>query len=243
MMVKEVSEPYSHGYASIPLVEIQPFDVPQSQLPADSQRNIVNILSLLQQEITDHTFTKHILSGVRIPQDEDGTKQKISYGSKRMIVLEDSGAKLDTIGSDVSQADSLRKQIELEETNLYYASGFGRPNVEPTALSGTSRLIAMEDFFINCDALKNAIEVAENKILAIIGSKENGEVTETAYISKYVADDAGEDLQKLRDLISLPLPNTFKQLAIRDYVNKFYNVSDEDMQKIEDELQNGEPAV
>jgi len=243
MMVKEVSEPYSHGYASIPLVEIQPFDVPQSQLPADSQRTIVNILSLLQQEMTDHVFSKFILSGVRVPQDDSGTQQKITYGSKRMIILEDSGAKLDLLGADHGSADSLRKQVEIEETNLYYASGFGRPNVEPTALSGTSRLIAMEDFFINCDALKNAIEVAENKILAIIASKESGEVTETAYISKYVQDDAGEELQKLRDLLALPLPNTFKQLAIRDYVNKFYNVSEEDMQKIEEELLNGEPAV
>jgi len=242
MIVKDMSATYSHGYASIPLVQIQPFDIPQSQLPADSQRTIVNILSLLQQEITDHTFTKHILSGVRIPQDEDGAKQKITYGSKRMIVLEDSGAKLDTIGSDVSQADSLRKQVELEETNLYYAAGFGRPNVEPTALSGVSRLIAMEDFFISCDALKNAIEVAENKILALISSKESGEVTQTAYIGKYVADDVGEDLQKLRDLLALPLPNTFKKLAIKDYINKFYNVSDEDMRMIEQELLANEPV-
>lgn len=240
--VRSMGEEYSHGYDAIPLVEILPFELPQSQMPADSQRTIVNILSLLQQEIVDHTFTKHILSGVRINQDGE-ENQKISYGSKRLIVLEDPSAKIETIGSDVTQSDSLRKQIEIEETNMYYSAGFGRPNIEPTALSGVSRLIALEDFFINCNALKTAIEKAENQILQVIVSKEGGSADLTAYVSKFVADDAGEELMKVRDILAMNLPKEFHKMVVLEYINRFYNVSDEKLKLMEQELMDGDQSV
>ena len=239
--VTAISEPYAHGYSDIPLVEIEPFDDSQAKPISYSQRTIVNILSLLMQEVSDHTFTKHILSGVRNPQDDSGNTNKITYGSKRMIVLEDSGAKLDTIGSDVSQAESLRKQIEVEEANLYYSAGFGKSNAQDvTNLSGIALLISREDFFINCNQLKMTIEQAENKIMELISGKEGIEYVPAVYSDKYIADDNGEHLLRLRDLLALPLPATFKKLAIRNYINTFFNVGENDMSIIEQELNSQE---
>lgn len=239
LQVTSIGEAYAHGYPSIPLVELEPLDNAQALPIAYSQRTIVNILSLLQQELTDSVFSKYILSGVRLPEDDNGSSKKISWSGKRMVVLEDQGANLQLLGADHGAADSLRKEIEQEETQMYYSSGFGKPTVEPTNLSGLSRLIALEDFFNTCNALKTAIEQAENKIGELIAFKEGTEWISTVYSSKYLADDNGEALLKLRDLLALPMPQTFKSLAIKEYISTFYNVSEEDMAKIEAELLQG----
>ena len=239
LRVSSIGEAYGHGYMDIPLVEIEPFDSAQALPIAYSQRTIVNILSLLQQELTDSVFSKYILSGVRLPEDESGGSKKINWSGKRMVVLEDAAANLQLLGADHGAADSLRKEIEQEETQMYYSAGFGKPNVEPTNVSGLSRLIALEDFFNVCNALKTAIEQAENKIGELIASKEGVEWIPTVYSTKYIADDNGEALQKLRDLLALPMPQTFKALAIREYINTFYNVEEADMAKIEQELLQG----
>jgi hypothetical protein len=234
--IKSIGEAYAHGYNDIPLVEIEPLDNAQALPIAHSQRVIVNILSLLQQELNDSVFSKFILSGVRIPEDDSGSTKKISWSGKRMVVLEDQGANLQLLGADHGAADSLRKEIEQEETQMYYSAGFGKPTVEPTNVSGLSRLIALEDFFNVCNALKHAIESAENKIGELIAYKEGTEWIPTVYSDKYIADDNGEALGRLRDLLALNLPSTFKSLAIKEYINTFYNVSDEDKLLIEQEL-------
>lgn len=234
-MVTEISEPYSHNYPGIPLVEIEPFEVAQSKPISYSQRTIVNLLSLLNQEMTDHVFSKFLLSGVRLPE-EDNNAPRITYGSKRMIVLEDQGANLQVIGADHGAAESLRNQIKLEEDNLYYSAGFGNQNVEPTNMSGFALSILKDDFFINCNDLKTAIENAENSIMELIASKEGFDYIPVIYSNRFIADDGGTALASLRDLLALPLPQTFKNLAIKDYIEKFYNVSDEQKQLIETEL-------
>lgn len=237
-IVTSVSEPYSHGYSKIPIVELESFEVPQALPIANSQRVIVNTLSLLQQEMNDAVFTKWILSGTRLPEDGDDQK-KISWSGKRMVVIESETAKLQLLGADHGCADSLRKQIEQEETQMLYQAGFGRPNIEPTALSGLSRLIALEDFFNIAGQLTHCAENAENYILEVICEKEGLEYVPTVYSTKYIADDNGEELAKLRDLMALELPQSFKSLAIRNYINTFYNVSKEDMDRIEEELLQG----
>lgn len=236
MSVTQVGEPYAHGYSYIPLVEVEPLGSAQALPIAHSQRTIVNILSLLSQELSNSVFTKYILSGVRLPEDDTQASKKISWSGKRMIVLEDSSAKLDMLGADASCADSLRAQITQEETCLLQSAGLGRPNVEPTNLSGLSRLIALEDFFNICDALKHSIETAENKIGELIATKEGTTWIPTVYSDKYIADDNGEALLRLRDALALTLPATLKALLVKEYVSMFYNISEEDMVKIEAEL-------
>lgn len=238
-LVQAVSEPYSHGYSSIPLVEIEPFDDAQAKPISYSQKTIVNLLSLLNQELVDHTFTKHILSGVRLPDDDDQSK-KITYGSKRMIVLEDANAKIETIGSDVSQSESLRAQIKLEEDNLYYSAGFGKNNLSEsnTNMSGYALEISREDFFIYCSDLKVACEDAENRVMSLIAEKESFEYIPVVYSNRFIVDDNGVELAKLRDALALNLPSTFKKLLVTDYITKFYNLSDEQKSMIESELNN-----
>lgn len=236
-VIESIGEPYSHGYSNIPLVEIEPFDSPQAEAVSYSQRTIVNILSQLSQERVKSVWTKHILSGVRLPQEGDNTSRPvISWSESEMVVLEDGGAKLDTLGADVACSDSLRKDIEQEEQQLYYAAGFGRGNVEPTNMSGFALSILREDFFLTADALKSAIEEAENTIMALIAEKEGFEYTEAVYSNRYVADDNGSALASLRDLLALPIPQSFKNIAIKNYIETFYNLSDEDKAKIESEL-------
>src|SRR5690606_3926322 len=77
--IKSISQPYSHGYTDIPLVEVEPLENAQALTIAHSQRTIVNTLSILQQELTDSVFSKFILSGVRMPESDDGSQKKINW--------------------------------------------------------------------------------------------------------------------------------------------------------------------
>jgi hypothetical protein len=238
-MIQEVTEPYPHGLSSIPLVEIEPNEQPQSKSISYSQRNIVNLLSLLQQEITDNVFTKFVISNVRVPKDDTNSETKVTWGSKRLTILEDQ-ATIQQLGADAGCADSLRKQIEMEEANLYYSAGFGKNNTPDASqnISGLALLISREDFFIICNALKTAIEQAEIKVMSLIAEKEQWDYAPVVYSSKYVADDNGDSLLKLRDLLALNMPATFKKLAIKNYIETFYNLSSSDKLKIEEELNN-----
>lgn len=236
-IVTAISDAYSHGYSKLPLACIDAFQDAQAKPISYSQKTIVNLLSLLHQEMNDHTFTKHILSGVRVPENDQGT-QKINYGSKRLIVLEDANASLTTIGSDVTQADSLRAQVKLEEDNLYYSAGFGNQNVEPTNMSGFALSILKDDFFINCEGLSKAAEGAENTVMELIAEKDSMNYVPAIYSSRFIADSTGEALNALRDLLALPLPQSFKNIAIKNYIETFYNISNEQKSIIEQELIN-----
>jgi hypothetical protein len=190
----------------------------------------------LKQEETDQTFTRWIISGIRV--EDDNQSKKLTWGSKRLVTLEQA-AQVSRIGADKSQADSLRDSIKAEEDAMYYQAGFGRSNVanEASNVSGVALLIQREDFFNTCNLLKMAVENAENKILALIASKEGFEFTPSVYSDKFVADDSGEQLNKLRDTLALNIPQTFKNLMIKNYIEQFFNVSDEDKAKIEKELE------
>jgi hypothetical protein len=235
MMVEAIGQPYYHNFSGMPLIKIEPFDSPQSESISHSQRTIINTLSLLKQEETDQTFTRWVISGVRVTDDQ----QKITWGSKRIVTL-DTAATVNRIGADKSQADSLRESIKAEEDSLYYQAGFGRSNVadQTSNVSGVALLIQREDFFNICHLLKLSIEGAENKILALIADLEGFSFVASVYSDKYIADDNGEALARLRDTLSLALPPTFKKLMIQNYINQFYNVSDSDALKIEEELNN-----
>jgi hypothetical protein len=232
--VTSIGEEVPHGYLQTPLIRLKPFDVAQALPMSYSQRTIVNILSLLHEELTGNVFSKWILSGCRV---NDEPEQKITWSGKRMVVLESEQAKLQLLGSDHQAADSLRKEIELEEANLFKSAGLTQNNVEPTNVSGVSRLIAMEGFFVNCNYLKIAIEDAENALIKLIATRDDFEFNGVVYSSKWIVDDNGEQLLKLRDLLSLNLPNKFKKLAIIDYINTFYSVKAEDMDEIVKELE------
>jgi hypothetical protein len=237
-MIESISEPYNHGFSKCPLVEIKPFESPQSKQISYSQKTIVNLLSLLNQEMVDHVFSKWVLSGVRLPQDDSGTPQKINYGSKRMIVLEDANAKLDTVTADHGAAESLRAEIKLEEENLYYTAGFGKNNLADASsnMSGFALEVSREDFFIKCNDIKTSAENAENEVMSLIAEKESFDYIPVVYSSRFVVDDNGTELNKLRDALALDLPKSFKNLLVKDYISKFYNVSEEQMAVIEQEL-------
>jgi len=236
LTVMNIGSPYPHGYSSIPLVEIKPFSNAQSETISYSQRAIVNTLSLLKQEEAEQTFTRWAISGVQL--DDDAIK-KLKWGSKRVMFF-NTQASINRMGSDKSQSDSLRESIKQEEDAMYYQAGVGRSNVSDSTsnVSGVALLIQREDFFIYCSSLKHAIESAEQKIMDLIYTRENVEYVPVVYSDRFIADDNGAELQKLRDLLSLPLPQTFKNIAIKNYIDTYHNIGDSDMALIEQELSN-----
>lgn len=242
--IKEVTFQGTHGYSKLPVTRLKPIHGEESQISplAENQKQIINLLSLLNQELQDNTFTKWVLSGVRLPEDGDGTtKDKVTWGAKRITVLEDTGASLQSLGADKNQADSIRESIKNEEESLYRVAGLTASSysMDEAKLSGVSRLIAREDYYLGVKMLSSACEQFENNIISLICEAIGVTYEPSVYSDKFSEPDMQEELLKLRDILALPLPQIIKNKAIKDFVSLFYSLNEEDMATMEQQLNSG----
>jgi hypothetical protein len=235
----------THGYSQMPVVRLKPLHGEESQISplAENQKQIINYLSLLNQEISDSTFTRFILSGIRLPEDGDGTtKSKVTWGAKRITVLEDQGAKLESLGADKNQADSIRESIKNEEESLYRVAGLSASSysMDDAKLSGVSRLIAREDYYLIVKMLSSACEHFENTLIKLIWEIEGrGTYEPVVYSDDFAEPDIQEAILKLRDILALALPQVIKNKAIKEFSEKFFSLSEEDMATMEQQLNSG----
>ena len=215
--ITSITELKPHGYSDIPLVKCEPDVHGESQVApiATNQQAITNLLSLLALETYESTFTRWVLSGVRLPEDKKD--HNISFGAKRLIVLEDTGASLNRMGSDVTQSDSIRASIKEEEEALYKNAGLQATNITATE-SGLSKLIGLEDFFILTKGLADTMENLENKIMTLVAEVSGFEYIPVDYPDSFQETDYAADIQALRDLLALPLPEAVKNQAIETFV-------------------------
>jgi hypothetical protein len=215
--IVSLSEPVPHGLAGIPCALVEPIAGSSQLAPmAELQRSIVNRLSLLSAELSDNTFTRFVLSNVQLPRDEGGNVAPLQWGHKRIWTFEDQ-ATLSRMGADVSQAASIRDAIADDEQALYRVAGVGASYViSGQQQSGVSRLVALEDFSVQCDALATAIERAENYILGLIHSAIGQEFTPTQYSRDFLESSYGEAVTRLRDALELLPPDDPRRAQMID---------------------------
>jgi hypothetical protein len=187
----------------------------------ESVRSLHNYLSLLNQEIFEKTFSRDIISGARAPENKDDAK--ISWGSTRMLFIEDAGVSVQTVGSDKSQADSIRTSIEEEIKNIVrvtgqYLDGEGASGVQ----SGIAIKLQREAYTLICESLAFALNVAENELFQLL-SLATGKATDlVTYSSDFIMQNYVEEVQLLRDILSLPLSDEIKQKAVERFQQIFF---------------------
>jgi hypothetical protein len=254
--VIEVGEWLAHGYESIPIIETRPnLTIGRSQVApiADQQADITNLLSLERTEIQENTYTRWVLSGVD-PELQDGDDRKgkredlaTRIGNSRFMIIygEDGrGASLSRIGSDVSQADSIRSAIERAEEALYRTAGL-RETASGTA-SGLSRMLEFaSDSAVLIDALKSACEAAENYIVQLLNSEAwNLELLPVDYGETILGYSFEQDTQLVISVLNSSMPAVVKRLLVSQYIEKNIDVPEGAREALQQNIDNlfDEPA-
>lgn len=168
--------PTPHGYDMVPVVRVRPVFDPHAALSqgtlgdsqaapiAEAQQAIVNLLSLLNEEIYNVTFSQMIASGVSESQVKD-----VMVGNCRVLCLPNPASRVDFIGADPAQATSIRASLDDERSNLYQAAGLA-PGDPSAASSGVALAWRASDMGNIVQALASAAEDAENRLWAVLAS-------------------------------------------------------------------------
>jgi hypothetical protein len=243
LKVKEISEPYAHGYSDIPLVPVFPHIFSDSQISpiASAQAVLTNQLSRLTEEEVNNTFTRWFLSGVGAEDESTETgaeKAFFKVGTGKIVVLPydpDVGnqVKVERIGGDIPQADSIRKNIADTENNLYRVAGLAAPdplkNSGP-AESGIAKAIKFQDSEVIMKSLSRACESAENQILKLIAEKEGSRWEPSNYPIEFRTDNLQQELMKLKDVLSLSqLPAIVRAKEMKNFSLKNYTFTEAEL--------------
>ena len=220
--IRKITPLVAHGYAQVPVVKISPqeTDAPITMPWARLQMDVNRTLSLVNLEKNSNVFTRVFITGVKeadLPFKEDRSALKSLLSSPtRAIVLENADATVQTIG-DVSFHAELLKDMDNSLQALFAAAHIPQTEINGgTAPSGYSLKIMKEDFINLCRKLAKSLEKAERDLARLVP-----EFTPRTYSSEYIAANLAEDTETLRNLLSLDIPQEYKDKAIEGYGKKY----------------------
>lgn len=221
--VISISQPQEHGLKYIP-VYINRVEVAYDSFVAplaENQKMIANFQSLVTSELYDQTFTRWLVSGVEDPQDDGNRKSTITMGTKRLMTTSEPSVGVHRLGSDITQAASIRQQIIDEELNLFRTAGMAHNDISANA-SGSARILAKDQFYVIANLITQSIEKAENYFLNIIGDQRGIEIAPSYYSRSYEEPDWQARITELRDILALDLPDEIKKKAIEAFQKDFF---------------------
>jgi hypothetical protein len=249
--VDGVSEPIPHGYAPyMPLILIRPTEWESHIAPlAEVQQGITNLLSLLNQQIYTKTFTKYLLSGLKLAKDDEGDAQpptKFEWEDDTVMAVKDQGVTKVDLGSDVSQTEMILTVISNEEENLYRTAGLSAPNPLKTGQpeSGIAKAFSFNNLEVELKSLSDTAEAAENGLLKRlwVAYGKPGEPEPTIYDDKFEAPDLAEELADLKGARDVSLPKIVYNKMVTELVHKFFSLSKEELDQLVAELEAEEKA-
>lgn len=228
----------NHGYGGIPLVELRPTldDESESQAAplSEHQMTIFNLLSLLMQELRDNTFTQWVLAGIT---KDEAADSGVEYGSNRIFCIPNPGGTLSRIGSDVAQADSLRRSIDAEIDALYRTAGVdgGSPTQAGAPESGLAKAFKFNDLNANLAAMGDAVESAINQVFRIAhqatGQEYPGDIK---FPDEHAPPDYGAELQELISALATnAIPPVIRRVVADRFIQRNLNLSNEDVESWE----------
>lgn len=223
-----IGEEIEHGYSSIPVSLTQfEFDNESFVEPlAQIQMSINNLLSLVSEELYQHAFSRFILSGVEGFQNMTKEEQEsliMNVSSRRLMILP-SEAKLDRLGSDIQQADNIRKSIEQDQEQFQKTAGMVSDQVGMQA-SAEARELARENFNVVATTIIEGIENSENYILSLYGESLGIDIQKSYYSRSFEAPRFQEEINQLRDILALNFGERdldIKSRAIDEFDKKFF---------------------
>ena len=240
MTVAAWDEPQPHGYEYLPLICLQPsFDdigpgssESQASSIAEGQRTVYNLLSLLSEELYGNTYTQWVVTGV---SPEEAQASGVEFGVKRLFCVPNPSAGVNRIGSDPTQAQSLRDSIAQEEASIWRSAGV-QANDSNMAESGIAKAFKHADLSAILSALANATEQAWSQCIAVSfpGASYPGDVRMP---HDYEPADLASDLIELRDALGVQgMPPVVRQHLVKRFVNRNLSLSEDEQQQFDAEV-------
>lgn len=235
-------DPKPHGWPRMPLVEIAPFDQ-DSMIEdiAELNRDLFNHHSVEREELYSCTFTTKVAFGVR-PSDlkgEDGGD--VEQGSGKLICIPNKDAKVENIGGDPAQADSIRSTAHSVTTEIYRQAGLRAEDpMETTApQSGIALKVRFDDLAAQLSGIAEEAQRVESEIVAFYNVVAAATVTAPKYPDQFGQPDAAVEIDRSLTILESPdIVRTAKRLEQVRLVNLLYpKAARKDMQDIIAEIE------
>jgi len=232
--------PVLHGYSRMPVVRLKPNFDPMGEINksegdsqagplSESQQAITNLLSLLNEEITNVTFSQMIATGVSEKQVGD-----VQVGNTRVLCLPNPAAKMEMIGADPAQADSIRASITDEKENLLALAGISNNGAESTQ-SGIALAFRHNDLVTIVSALAVSCEQAENQLVVELAEAWGVESPATSVYSGKDADlpDFAVEAKSMLEFVSnTALPNVLRRKVAERFAARNLPLNEDEKEEL-----------
>ncbi len=236
--------PVAHGYTRMPVVRLRPNLDPlgcfgttagdsQAGPIAESQQAILNLLSLLNEEISNVTFSQMVASGVSDAQVKD-----VMVGNTRVLCLPNPASSVQMIGADPAQATSIRSSVTDEIDNLLRNAGVVQGGEQ--AQSGVALAFRHNDMGAITSALANAAEDSENAATKTIGEAWGQEPPAPTVYQGKDADipDFNAEANAMVALVSNSgLPTVIRRKVAERFASRNLGLTPEEMEEMREEME------
>src|SRR5690606_31642747 len=192
---------------------------------AEMNRLLFNVMSLLDEELFNCTFTQKVVSGAS-PEDV----KKAVQGCGNILALRNAQAKLVTVGAIVGQAESLAARVDQLRDSMYWLANLEgtHPKNAPEAAEKKKR--DLETLYTMLVAIVDELQRLENVILWSLGELESpDDENGVNYPRKFDVSSATEIIDELRSLVELPfIPAQVKREKMKELINHLFPLEDND---------------
>jgi hypothetical protein len=231
-----------HGFSRCPVVRWRPvFDpmmggprVSQVSPIAESQQGITHFLSLLDEEISNITFSQWTATGASKEDIGD-----VAIGNNRILCLANVDAKFSVLGADPRQAATISARITDEIENLYRTAGvdYSATSGGPVE-SGVAKAFRFNDLAATLSALADSAEWAENQIWDLLGDGWGWvEVPSSKYADDFNIPDFSAELQDcIRAVVVTELPTVIRKKLVDRFTARNLPLTPEESARVEKEM-------
>lgn len=208
--VKAAIGPTPHNFGRCPVVELLPFGA-RSQIDdiAELNKQLFNLDSLHRSELYLTHFTQFYATGAKREQMSNPT-----LGNSQFLLFPNPETAVGTIGSDTSQAESIRLAMMEDVKEIYRLFGLrsGDPTETGSPSSGVSKAWDFHEIGSRIAAIALCAQSAENELkdmwAAGTGASEPDDVH---YPTDFNMPDVLAELQRTLDVVDSPMmPKSLK---------------------------------
>ena len=247
--VMSVGQTMPHQYGGCPLVRMCPNweadgtmgDDSQCAPLAESQRRLLNLESMLWEELAGSTFTMPIFIGVSPEDLKASIGSDLAVGPGMALCLPNDKAQFVKFGGDPAQAQSLRESIQNEIGELYRVAGLspGNPLAAGAPESGVAKAFAFNEIEARLSALADAAEHAENLVVKRLSAGFSwADAPDPAEYPRSfdVPDLAGELDYTIRLVTAAGVPDVLRKKAWGNFASVSMTLSPDDQAELQAEL-------
>lgn len=193
-----------------------------------------NVDSILREELARQTFTQYMLFGISAEDVSDDSGSML--GPRRLICVNKPAQdlKLERLGADASQAESLRATMEQDRKEIYNLVGLRPPDVEVGPESGRALLIRQADTFALAERLSDDARDLEAWLSGTWGMVTGVQVEPPQYPEDFDETALQDDLRMALDMVgSEAFPPEVKAEASAQFVSRrFEGMEDEEKDEL-----------